>query len=161
MAYNAETRAKARNLFESGVPRNQISKKLTIDYNTLLAWERNDGWEKNKLVPQIQEEIHKTTLELAIERGLTKGRIIDKIANLLDAQKPVGLNENGDDGPGVIYADDSQTQVKAARLAVDVLGMVTLKEEINIKLPQMVQIETADGNKISAIGSEIRAAEEG
>jgi hypothetical protein len=54
------------------------------------------------------------------ERGLTAGKLADKVGELLEAQRAIVVMGPRGEGASVQYGPDGQTQLGAARLVTDV-----------------------------------------
>jgi hypothetical protein len=147
VAKDAKTRAKARVLYEAGQSLRSICKETGIARNTLAGWISSEGWVARKIEPKlIQRE--EAALEKEAERhGVTKARILAKVGELLDAKSiaavttqgaislcPLPANSKaklgGKEAVAGIDGDvvpDRATQIAAAKMGIDVLGM---KKEI-------------------------------
>jgi transposase-like protein len=92
---------------------------------------RNDG---NRAAAARDMGVHRTTVHDAVkspgamavltqamaERGLTAGKLADKVGELLEAKRAIVVMGPRGEGASVQYGPDGQTQLGAARLVTDV-----------------------------------------
>ncbi|HLP41256.1 MAG TPA: hypothetical protein VK465_07090 [Fibrobacteria bacterium] len=142
MAKDAKTRAKARALYEAGQSFREVAQAVGTSFTSVKLWAKKDGWEKGKAAPKIAQK-EEAALEREAERhGLTKARVLAKVAELIDANSLAVITTQGavslcpmlptakaKDGKGTFMGidydvvPDRKTQLEAAKLAADVMGM--------------------------------------
>jgi len=143
MAKDAKTRAKARALYEAGHSLNDIAKELDLDRKSVLAWSKKEGWIKGRKGPELDRKAEEALEAEAARHGVTKGKVLAKVAELIDAKSLAVITTQGavslapmlpdakvsekgkGDFMGIQYdvVPDRKTQMEAAKLAADVLGM--------------------------------------
>ncbi len=143
MAKDAKTRAKARVLYEAGQSLRDIAAKLDLNHKTVLSWSKTDQWQKGKKGPELEQVAEKAMEAEAARHGVTRARILSKVGELLDAKSIAAVTTQGaislcplphdtDAEMGEkaevagIEADvvpDRATQIAAAKMGIDILGM--------------------------------------
>lgn len=142
MAKDAKTRAKARTAYEKGDSLRTIAADLNIAFTSVKNWAKTEGWIKGKSASKLAQK-EEAALEAEAERhGITKGKVLAKVAELIDAKSLAVITTQGavslapmlptakvtqgkGDFMGIQYdvVPDRKTQMEAAKLAADVLGM--------------------------------------
>jgi hypothetical protein len=142
VAKDAKTRAKAQAAYEKGESLRAIAADLNVAFTSVKNWAKTGGWEKGKAAPKLAQK-EAESLEKEAERfGLTKAKVFQKVAELIDAKSlavittqgavslapmlPDAKTEGGKgDFMGIQYdvVPDRKTQMEAAKLAADVLKM--------------------------------------
>jgi hypothetical protein len=143
VAKDAKTRAKARVLYEAGQSFAQIAPKVKASVRVLKDWCKNEGWIKGESAPKLHQKAA-DALEAEAERhGVTKARILAKVGELLDAKSIAAVTTQGaislcplpatskaklggKEAVAGIDGDvvpDRATQIAAAKMGIDVLGM--------------------------------------
>lgn len=142
MAKDARTRAKARAQYEAGHSLNDIAKELDLDRKSVLAWSKKEGWIKGRKGPELDRKAEEALEAEAERHGVTKARILAKVGQLLDAESVAVITTQGAvslaplqpdakttkgkaDFMGIAYdvVPDRSTQIAAAKMGIDVLGM--------------------------------------
>jgi len=114
-----EKKAKAQSLYENGMSTPKIAEKLSINPNTAKAWAKKGEWSKGRIIPELVQKETETLLKLAEKKGLTQGKVIDKIQELLEAQRLVSYVEI-DGRREAILRPDYKTQAKAINQAITI-----------------------------------------
>ena len=147
MAKDAKTRAKARVLYEAGQSLRDIAEELDTSFQTVQNWSKKEGWTKGKSRTKLEQREEKALEAEAERHGVTKGRILAKVGELLDAKSIAAVTTQGaislcplpidsdaelgekEDVAGIRgdVVPDRATQIAAAKMGIDVLGM---KKEI-------------------------------
>jgi hypothetical protein len=143
VAKDAKTRAKARALYEAGESFRDVAQAVGTSFTSVKLWAKKDGWEKGKTAPKLAQK-EEDALEAEAERhGIDRAKVLAKVAELIDAQSVAVITTQGavslcpmgpkakvtDKGKsnfmGIDYdvVPDRKTQLAAAQLAADVLGM--------------------------------------
>ena len=142
MAITPKVHAKARALYEAGLSHAQIVDKLPVSLRTIKEWCRKEKWIKEDIAPDLHQK-ERLALENEAERqGITKAKVLSKISELIDAQSVAVITTQGavslcpmlpttETESGKAYfqnvqydvVPDRRTQMEAAKLAADVLGM--------------------------------------
>lgn len=158
MAKDAKTRARARALYEAGDSLRDISRAVKVSLPTVQKWAKTDGWEKGKSETKLAQR-ESAALEAEAERhGITKAKVFQKIAELIDAKSvavittqgavslcPMLPNAESKDGKaefqGIRYdvVPDRKTQGEMTKLAADVLGMKKVQVEAGDDLRSLFQ----------------------
>jgi hypothetical protein len=142
MAKDAKTRARARVLYEAGQSLREVAQAVGTSFTSVKLWAKKEAWTKGKSAPKIAQR-EEAALEAEAERhGITKGKVFAKVAELIDAKSLAVITTQGavslapmlpdakvtkgkGDFMGIQYdvVPDRKTQMEAAKLAADVLGM--------------------------------------
>lgn len=118
MAKDAKTKARAKALYEAGQSFREVAQAVGTSFTSVKLWAKKEAWTKGKAAPKIAQR-EEMALEREAERlGLTKARVAAKVVSLLDAKKTVFWQ-----GEEVTDVEDNGTQLGAASLAADILGM--------------------------------------
>lgn len=149
MAKDAKTKARARVLHEAGQSLREVAQAVGVSFTAVKLWAKNEGWVKGKSAPKIAQK-EEAALEAEAERhGVTKGRILAKVAELLDAKSiaatttqgaislcpvPPSLKAKYGDtaevaGISAPVVPDRATQIAAAKMGIDVLGLKKVQVE--------------------------------
>lgn len=108
----------ARALYRAGKSLEYIKSKTGVSKTTLIAWNRKFDWgEKGADRPNLEQKEAQALEREAERNGLTKAKVLLKVNALLDA---ISMVKVGDE---MVKAPDNRTQLGAASLAADVLGM--------------------------------------
>lgn len=136
-----KVRAKARALYESGMPGRQVCKQVGIARNTLADWVESDGWVFRKTEPKLIRKEEEALEREAERHGITRAKVLSKLGHLVDAKTalvegqmgyariplPEGTQVNDGhaiiEGKPALIVDDRETQVNIIKISVDVLGM--------------------------------------
>lgn len=142
MAKVPAIKAKAKALYEAGQSLRDIAAELDTSFQTVQNWSKKGGWIKGKSRTKLEQR-EETALEAEAERhGVTKGKVFEKVAELMCANSLAVITTQGavslapmlpdakvtkgkGDFMGIQYdvVPDRKTQMEAAKLAADVLGM--------------------------------------
>lgn len=143
VAKDAKTKARAKALYEGGKGSfREVAQAVGTSFTSVKLWAKKDGWQKGKAAPKIAQR-EEAALEAEAERhGITKAKVFQKIAELIDAKSvavittqgavslcpmlPDAKTEKGKaDFRGIQYdvVPDRKTQGEMTKLAADVLGM--------------------------------------
>jgi hypothetical protein len=159
MAKDAKTRAKARALYEAGHSLNDIAKELDLDRKSVLAWSKKEGWIKGKKGPELDRKAEEALEKEAERHGVTRARILAKVGELLDAKSIAAVTTQGaislcplphtseaqlggkEDVAGIQgdVVPDRATQIAAAKMGIDVLGMKKVQVEAGDDLRSLFQ----------------------
>ena len=147
MAKDQKLHAKARALYESGLSYSQIADQLPVSPRSLKSWCKAGKWVKGASAQELHRKEQVALERDAERRGITKAKVLDKIAELIDATSVAVITTQGavslcpmlpdaevKEGKsgfmGIDYdvVPDRKTQLSAAQLAADVLGMKKQQE---------------------------------
>lgn len=134
MAKDAKTRAKARALYEAGESFAQIAPKVKASVRILKDWCKNEGWVKGESAPKLHQKAEKALEAEAERHGVTKGRVFEKVAELMEAKKTEFYK-----GVPVCDVTDNGTRLGATSLAADLLGMKKVEVEPGEEFRQFFQ----------------------
>lgn len=118
MAKDGKTRAKARALYEAGESTSQIAPKVNASIRSIKEWCKKEKWVKGSSAPKLHQKAEEALEKEAERYGVTKAKVLAKVAELMDAQKTEFYM-----GKPVATVEDNGTQTSATSLAADILGM--------------------------------------
>ncbi len=133
-------------MVEGGTTAELVAESIGCHRNTVLDWIKNEKWEKGKKTKEILQTVRKSTAELAEDLGLTRERVVEKIKEFQEAQKPV-FHEDREGQVDAIDVPDYNTQIKGNQQAMDVLD-IGKKADVVVESLHPIVIETTDGKEI-------------
>jgi hypothetical protein len=146
MAKSEEVRARGKALHGVGEGSRGIAKACSVDVKTAQAWVRDweeEGYPKGYLKPHLDQKERESLEEEAKRNGVTRGRLLAKVGELLDAKSiaavttqgsislcPLPTDSKANEGEKAAVAGieaavvpDRATQIAAAKMGIDVLGL--------------------------------------
>lgn len=143
MAKPAPNWPKAKSLYEAGNGWPFIHSQTSIPVRTLKYRAKKEKWQKNRIAPVLHDREVQALERAAEKRGITRAKVLDKVAELIDAQSVAVITTQGavslcpmlpeakanKEGKstfqGIEYdvVPDRRTQLEATKIAADVLGM--------------------------------------
>jgi hypothetical protein len=143
VAKDAKTIAKAKALYEAGESLRDVAQAVGSSFTAVKMWAKKGAWVKGKSAPKLAQKEEEALEKEAARHGVDKARILAKIDELLDAKSiaatttqgaislcpvPPELNAQYGDTAEVAgitapVVPDRATQIAAAKMGIDVLGM--------------------------------------
>jgi len=130
--------AKARKLYEAGMPLREIAKQVGVSYQTIWSYKMKEDWLKNKLRSKLDQKTEESFLKMAEKLGLTKASVVEKIVELQGASDAEGAPEH-------------RVQAEGNKQAIEVLGLKKETLDLNAsgvgEYQQMIERERGKNDR--------------